>query len=51
LEITESALLQDPDETRRKLDLLKISGVGIAIDDFRTGTRRLAAFRCCPSIR
>jgi EAL domain-containing protein (putative c-di-GMP-specific phosphodiesterase class I) len=43
VEITESALLQDPDETRRKLAILhqlKSLGVRIAMDDFGRATRR-----------
>ncbi len=48
LEITESALLQDPDETRRKLELLRVSGVGIAIDDFGTGYSSLSRLSMLP---
>jgi len=48
LEITESALLQDPDETRRKLELLRASGVGIAIDDFGTGYSSLSRLSMLP---
>jgi len=48
LEITESALLQDPDETRRKLELLRASGIGIAIDDFGTGYSSLSRLSMLP---
>ena len=48
LEITESALLQDPDETRRKLELLRLSGIGIAIDDFGTGYSSLSRLSMLP---
>jgi diguanylate cyclase (GGDEF)-like protein/PAS domain S-box-containing protein len=48
LEITESALLQDPDETRRKLELLRISGIRIAIDDFGTGYSSLSRLSMLP---
>jgi diguanylate cyclase (GGDEF)-like protein len=48
LEITESALLQDPDETTRKLALLRASGVGIAIDDFGTGYSSLSRLSMLP---
>ena len=37
LEITESALLQDFDEARQKIETLRGKGVTIAIDDFGTG--------------
>jgi diguanylate cyclase (GGDEF)-like protein/PAS domain S-box-containing protein len=48
LEITETALLQDPDETRRKLELLRASGIGIAIDDFGTGYSSLSRLSMLP---
>jgi diguanylate cyclase (GGDEF)-like protein/PAS domain S-box-containing protein len=48
LEITESALLQDPDETTRKLALLRAAGVGIAIDDFGTGYSSLSRLSMLP---
>jgi EAL domain-containing protein (putative c-di-GMP-specific phosphodiesterase class I) len=41
-------LLQDPDETRRKLELLRVSGIGIAIDDFGTGYSSLSRLSMLP---
>src|ERR1019366_9548540 len=37
LEITESAIMQDPDYSRGLLQRLRDRGVSIAIDDFGTG--------------
>ena len=48
LEITESALLQEPDETTRTLTQLRASGVGIAIDDFGTGYSSLSRLSLLP---
>jgi diguanylate cyclase (GGDEF)-like protein/PAS domain S-box-containing protein len=42
LEITETAVTQDMEEARRKLQALKAMGVGIAIDDFGTGYSSLS---------
>jgi diguanylate cyclase (GGDEF)-like protein/PAS domain S-box-containing protein len=42
LEITETAVTQDMDEARRKVDALKAMGVGLAIDDFGTGYSSLS---------
>jgi diguanylate cyclase (GGDEF)-like protein len=48
LEITETALLQDPDDTLHKLALLRGSGVQIAIDDFGTGYSSLSRLSLLP---
>ncbi|MBV9077308.1 MAG: bifunctional diguanylate cyclase/phosphodiesterase [Methylobacteriaceae bacterium] len=37
VEVTETAAISDPDQTRRKLDAMKALGVAIAIDDFGSG--------------
>jgi EAL domain-containing protein (putative c-di-GMP-specific phosphodiesterase class I) len=37
LEITESVLLDDIDESTRKLQILRRAGVGVSVDDFGTG--------------
>ncbi|HEY2591490.1 MAG TPA: EAL domain-containing protein, partial [Steroidobacteraceae bacterium] len=42
LEITETALLQDLETSRRRLERLREAGVRIAIDDFGTGYSSLA---------
>ncbi len=42
LEITETALMQDPEHARRVLDRLTSRGVRLAIDDFGTGFSSLA---------
>lgn len=42
IEITETALLQDLDMSRRKLEALRAAGARIAIDDFGTGYSSLA---------
>jgi diguanylate cyclase (GGDEF)-like protein len=42
LEITETALMQDPDHIARRLEALKHLGVRVAIDDFGTGYSSLA---------
>lgn len=42
LEITETALMRDPDAAQRRLMVLKQLGVRIAIDDFGTGYSSLA---------
>lgn len=48
LEITETALVQDPDTARVRLDQLKSLGVRLAIDDFGTGYSSLAQLRWLP---
>lgn len=37
IEITESLIMHDPDNTMKTISLLKSSGIAIAIDDFGTG--------------
>ena len=49
LEVTESVLIEDPEESIRTLTELKKLGVKIAIDDFGTGYSSLEYLRRCPS--
>ena len=48
LELTESLLIDDIDQTAAKLNLLKETGVRISIDDFGTGYSSLAYLRHLP---
>src|SRR3546814_9731416 len=40
LELTETAIMENPREARAVLDELRRFGVGIALDDFGTGDRK-----------
>jgi diguanylate cyclase (GGDEF)-like protein len=45
VEVTEEALMQNPDETRKQLRLLRHFGVRVALDDFGSGPCSLAHLR------
>lgn len=49
LEITETALMQDPQTSRKHLKVLQDSGLHISIDDFGTGYSSLDYFRNVPA--
>jgi len=48
LEMTEGVVIHDPDETLRRLDVLRALGVGLALDDFGTGYSSLSYLQKFP---
>ena len=48
LEVTEGVLIQDPEETRAKLEALRALGISTALDDFGTGYSSLSYLQKFP---
>jgi diguanylate cyclase (GGDEF)-like protein len=48
LEVTETAMMRNPEVATRALHALKTVGVGLAIDDFGTGASSLSSLKCLP---
>lgn len=49
VEVTESALMRDPEATARMLGRLRKAGIGVCIDDFGTGYASFSYLRRLPS--
>ena len=48
LELTESALIGNPESTRKALQRLRAAGIGLYMDDFGTGYSSLGLLRALP---
>ena len=48
IEVTETAVIEEPEAARVALQALKVRGVGIALDDFGTGYSSLSYLRSMP---
>jgi EAL domain-containing protein (putative c-di-GMP-specific phosphodiesterase class I) len=48
IELTESALINDPDKTRQLLAALRAMDITVAMDDFGTGFSNLASLQALP---